>query len=215
MPDFVTMQGRIADEMARDDLAEHIRQSIYDSIGHFSNELTFANKYRDTSLVTVQGNPFVALPDTFIKLQGSVYLIADGSKYRLNDSYDNDALEEWDASSPTRTGRPSHVTVFNRSLRFWCTPDAAYPLIVLYRRFFPVPVNDGDGDDPADGSYFWMTTAERMIRAYAKKILYADVLKDHESADREEQEAMKAHSKVRERMVEQVLSAPLEPWDME
>jgi hypothetical protein len=110
-------------------------------------------------------------------------------------------------------GVPAQYALLNSQLYLYPIPDKVYPVMFLYRRAVAFPSADGDGDQPGDPSYFWMTTAERMIRCYAKGILYRDVLKDEDSAKLEFDSAEREYLVQLQRTGENVIPDHVTPWD--
>lgn len=213
MGDFITMQSRIADEMARDDLGDHVRQAIYDAINRYKQELFFVNRALTSAFSTTPGIPTGIFPDGTITLD-SVFLTASGHRRELVEV----TIEQYlghDEVLLSSEGPPFQYALLNNNIYFYPTPDKAYVLTYLYRRAVPSPVNDNDGSSPtgADGSYFWMTTAERMIRTYAKGILYRDVLKDESSSQVEFDSSAKEFSVMLQRTGENVIPDFVQPWD--
>jgi hypothetical protein len=210
MGDFITMQDRIADEMARDDLGEHIRQSIYDSINRYKNELFFFNRKLDTT-TTVAGTQTLPQPADTISFD-SIFLTAYGYRRALSEVTIEQILA-YDQFLLSNQGTPTQYALLGPLIYLYPIPDRAYSVTMLYRRAVPAPVSDGDGDQATDDSYFWMTTAERMIRTYAKGVLYRDVLKDEDSSRVEFDSSAKEYSVLLQRTGEAVIPDFVMPWD--
>lgn len=210
MPDFITMQQRIADEMARDDLGEHVRQAIYDACNRFKNELFFINRGLFTTNTTV-GQQVMAQPFDAVAFD-AIFLTAHGYRRPLSETTIEQLLGFDDLLLSNR-GVPTQYALFNAQLYLYPIPDKVYPITFLYRKWVPFPVNDGDGDETSDASFFWMTTAERMIRCYAKGILYRDVLKDEDSAKLEFDSAEREYMVQLQRTGENVIPDHVTPWD--
>lgn len=204
------MQGRIADEMARDDLGEHIRQAIFDAINRYKNELFFINRGL-FSTTTTAGQQVLAQPFDAVSFD-SVFLTAHGYRRALSETTIEQILG-YDQFLLSNRGVPMNYALFNAELYLYPIPDQSYPITFLYRKWVPFPVNDGDGDEASDASFFWMTTAERMIRTYAKGILYRDVLKDEASAGVEFDSSAKEYSVQLQRTGENVIPDFVTPWD--
>lgn len=210
MADFITMQLRIADEMARDDLGEHTRHAIYDAINRYKNELFFVNRAIESTTTTI-GQQVMAQPTDAVAFD-SIFLTAHGYRRSLWETT-VDELLGFDDLLLSNRGVPTQYALLNSSLYLYPIPDKAYPVLFLYRRAVPSPAEDGDGDLTTDASYFWMTTAERMIRTYAKGILYRDVLKDENSAKLEFDSSAQEYSVLLQRTGENVIPDHVTPWD--
>lgn len=210
MGDFITMQGRIADEMARDDLGEHIRQAIYDAINRYKNELFFINRGLFATTTTV-GQQVMAQPFDAVSFD-AVFLTAHGYRRALSETTIEQILG-YDQFLLSNRGVPNHYALFNAELYLYPIPDKAYPITFLYRKWVVPPVEDGDGDQTSDASFFWMTTAERMIRTYAKGVLYRDVLKDENSAKLEFDSSENEYRVQLQRTGENVIPDFVTPWD--
>lgn len=210
MADFGTMQARIADEMARDDLAEPIRQAVKDAVLYYQNEPYFIGRLVVGGIVT-SGVATAPLPTDWIAID-RVEIAVNGKFVELPEASFDTVLALEQAYAPGG-GVPQCYAPYNETIYMAPTPNLNTFSRFLYRKALPPPDLDADGASTASASYFWMNTAERMIRTYAKGLLYQDLLKDPQSAQSEFAESMKAFDMVLQRTSEALLPREITPWD--
>jgi hypothetical protein len=75
------------------------------------------------------------------------------------------------------------------AIRIYPRPDKKYNLILSYQSTLAAPVNDTD-------VVFWTDDAYRMIKSYAKAVLYADYLQQFELAQANEQMAKSEYNRL-------------------
>ena len=215
MSDFGTMQARIARETRRPELGAEIALAIVDAILLYSTQSFWFNSVRmgqstletndgaslqlsdgtsfdiNNSLVTrpkqefYDGNDFgsfAAMPS----LARVILHVDDTFRYPLDKQ-----TPQWmddTSSSEALYGVPIAYSLDAGSLRLFPIPDRQYRLVFYGTGSFVNPAL------PADTSP-WFKEAERLIRCTAKRMLYAEVIRDTGQAQVEssnEQEMLKA-----------------------
>lgn len=167
---YATMQSRIADELSRPDLTSEIQNAIQDACYYYQQEQFFFNEAIDSTTVTVAGTNTYAGPSDLLDIEAlEINISSSGIIYPLHPRRLDWVLDRDEMVNPPLEGQPTDYAIFANQFRLWPTPDNAYGLKFYYRQQIPPPTQ------PTDGG-FWMTTAEAMIRAYAKGILYSQIL---------------------------------------
>lgn len=173
MSDYGTMQARIADEIARADLASQIRNAIQSAIEeHTEKPLYFLEATEDFSLSV--GAAYITTTDfpglaTHVEIQRLRLTQSASSRFDLRRESFAD-IDSWD-TNPASRGMPGHWTYWQDQLRFYPIPDMGY-LVTAYMTQRLAALS-ADSDTNA-----WMTAGERLIRHTAKKILWRDVIMD-------------------------------------
>lgn len=169
--DFGTLQNRIADEIARDDLTAQIRDAIQSAIRLHEFERFWFNEAEATA-PTVASQAAYAVPSDFLEAD-ALTLSVSGNRYPLcARTYD------WIRSvavAAAGRGRPSCWAYYADQLWLYPVPDGAYTLTLSYLKRLPPLALSGD-------SNAWMTHGEELIRARAKAALYANVIRDFDEA---------------------------------
>lgn len=180
MSNLGTMKSRIADELARSDLASQIAFAIMDAIEAYQPERMFFNESRNITFATVAGT------QDYTALTGDVSLVKD--IYAIDhvhitigstvDELDYIYPEEFDLLSDNGawTGQPYGYTLYNNTIRLLPEPSDAWTVRIAGHIKKAVPADDGESSNP------WMTDAERLIRSRAKYELALHVLRDTELA---------------------------------
>lgn len=176
---YRTMQDRIADELKRSNIANQIASAIQDAVLFYQQEAFFFTENTDSSTTTVQGTNLYAFPSDLIRPIDLTLTIPNaGLVYPLNLRDLDWILVRDEAINPVQEGQPTDYCIFQNQARLWPTPDAQgpYTLNWYYDAVIPAPVNDTDGG-------FWVTgSQELMVRAYAKGLLYDQLLKANDKA---------------------------------
>lgn len=178
MTTLAQMKARIADELARDDLSSQIAYAINDAISAFEDDRFLFNERRTNTFSTVALQEFYDEADAaFI---GTITKIDYLACYVGNQPYQLLPMRPVDmehfSTNGTSTGQPSWYGLYDRKIRFYPVPDAAYTIRVAATVDLAPPATDREANNP------WMTTAERLIRSRAKMELALHVLRDLELA---------------------------------
>jgi hypothetical protein len=192
MSDYGTMQARIADELARADLADQIRREILSAIAHFQRESFYFTEARSLAFSTAAGREFYGGDDEddipSLPAIDTVTLL-DGTRRKALVRRSYDALEALSAESGAR-GEPEYFAYYGRQIRLYPVPDAAYALLVSADQRAPAP-------SAATDTNAWMTEAEELIRCRAKWGLAVNVIRDPELRDEMAFSVREAHSALR------------------
>lgn len=173
MTTYGTMQTRIANEIARTDLTNEIKDAIQSAIAHHSNERFWFNDVRGKTFSTVAeqrayGSTALADIPTMARIDDIVQV--QGSTVRQLDPVSPLELELLQ-SPATANGKPASFTWIEDEIHLWPTPNAVY----LTRLFGISRLSTLSADADTNA---WMTYGERLIRAKAKMILFSDVIFD-------------------------------------
>lgn len=182
MTTYETMQSRISDELARDDLPSQIKNAIQSALKVWEGRRFFFNEKR-VRLATIASQEYYALPgsltntdesdldagETLLEID-SFTVTVSGQPYSLIDR-SQQWMDRETAPATTTKGIPSSFALFADEIRLSPVPDAVYECTIsgLVRLG---TLSDG-GDTNA-----WMTEGDDLIRNQAKMILYRDVLRD-------------------------------------
>ena len=169
MATYLETQTRIANELNRTNLTSEIRLAILSAIEYYGKRRWWFNE-ESTTLVTVSSTAYVALPSDFIEMDKLE--ITTTSTLPLNQTTINDMLE-W--RSTTSTGEPSDYCLYQNRIELYPTPDAVYSLPIHYIKSLTVLAADTDTN-------LWLTDMEELVRLHAKKMLYAEKIRDTNSA---------------------------------
>lgn len=206
MPDYVTMQNRIALEAffvpsaADSGRQSEIRNAIQTAITAYENELFWFNEQQATS-TTVAGFEYYTLPSDFIQMY-SLARMSDDFTWQTLEALSFDEIEEMNSSG--RLAKPQYYCTFNEQLRLSPIPDVEYELRLSYLKSLPVVTADTD-------TTAWTNEAEPLIRAQAKAVLFLDVTHDPEQAQMHDQVASMWFRKLQRRTVQWIGTEQLRP----
>lgn len=209
MTNYVTMQTRIADEIARADLSEQIKNAILSAIqtnerkGFYFNEIydtfpTVAGQEWYSGAVLTSGNDIADI----VEIDAMHILVA-------GDTYEMDARDyKWmDAvqSNSVLTGDPTDYAYYRQQIRLYPIPHAVRTVTVSYIQKFAALSADGDTNA-------WMTDAEPMIRAHAKHLLYSDVIRDDSGAQNQWSRYLQEKQEIEKETAKRSSSGRLRAW---
>jgi hypothetical protein len=184
MSNLGILKSRIANELARGDLASEIAYAVDDAVKLYQARRFKFNQARAT-FSTVIGQEFYGtadgLPADIASIE-ALTLLVNGRKTVLEE-WASDVIEH--VSTTTNTESQSFAWAwFANQVRLYPIPDQAYPVTLSYTRRIDAPTADGD-------SNAWTGEAANLIRYAAKRMLAADVIKDdREAAVAAQSEAM-------------------------
>lgn len=179
MTTYGAMQSRIADELDRTDLTTQIQQAIKTAIAKYDRKRFFFNESRSVTFSTVDGQEFYTSADasaipTLLFIDNVKLTISASDKIDLEPrSYGE--LEYLSTNSVTDEGQPTAYAYYSKQLRLYPIPDDAYPIRIS--GVFALSDLSASADTNA-----WMTDAEALIRARAKREVYTHVIRDLEGA---------------------------------
>ena len=106
------------------------------------------------------------------------YMPRDG----VTTEYDTDEDTDETTVSVNRVGTPDAIRIYPR-------PNKDYTLLMAYETSLAAPVNDSD-------SVFWTNDAYRLIKSFAKGVLYADYLQQFDLAQANETMAQSEYNRL-------------------
>lgn len=169
------LKTRIADELARADLASQIALAIADAIREAATHRFWFMEARGIEIPITSGTATYTTEDieTLIEID-RLALIVGGQRRTLRQMNDDELDRLNDGTAPT--GEPYAYSRYGDQLRLYPTPQADYT--VKIDGLTHGAVLDADAD-----SNVWTTTGERLIRALAKRNVFADVIHDYPRAE--------------------------------
>lgn len=168
------LKSRVASDLARSDLTTDIANAISDAIDEYG-DVPFYWLMEEATVSTVAGTATVALPTSFRRLHMLTVTDSAGDREDLPPGRNQISYEEYRArvwNTSSSRGQPCEYAIWNELVWFDPTPDAVYTITFSY--FGPVvgvPATDGDTNA-------WTTTAEQMVRAKAKALIFRDVIRN-------------------------------------
>lgn len=177
------MKTTIADETMRDDLiATGIPREISRAIKFYMSKRFWFNEKRTRVLFnTVIGQDTYTAADqvdipNLIRID-SITSVRDGRSVSM-ELVSQDVIDNW-ITAPSSTGDPSwYFSYYDQALRFYPVPNSVYPIRIAGVVRIAEPANDAETNNP------WMNDAEELIRARAKRNIYANWMEDDASAQR-------------------------------
>lgn len=192
------MRDRIVRELQRSDLDTEITESITDAILHFQDEPLFINSKQDTLILT-EGEAYYELPSDFsselrvMLNDGNVIYQLQQVTYEQLDNMDADSNNPFQGTPSyfAFIGQKDSITTSPRGyIRLYPTPNNSTDK-VLWRYFSRLNAPSGDNT-----GNFWTNEAGRMIRCYAKGLLFADVLMQPDQAEVNEKLAQMEYNRL-------------------
>lgn len=164
MSTYGGMIARIADEIARPELAARIPEAIQSAIRYYEASRFWFNEGESTAS-TIIGQPNYAMPDDFVEADILTLTEADQDyRYILK-------RRPWhwyrgnDVNTDT-TSRPGNWAYYADQIWLYPRPDQVYTLTISFLQRLATLSDYSDTND-------WMTHGEELIRARAKKSLFA------------------------------------------
>lgn len=165
------LKTRIIAETNRDDLSDDLAtvlsRAITQSIDFYASTRFWWNEVRATATCTI-GNEYVTKPTNFISIDW-LGVTVGGVAYPLR--CESFAELEDIASTVTTQGQPYRYAVLGEQVRVWPKPTQAYALTFVGLQALTALASDDD-------SNAWTTTAQDLIAARARKILFRDQFRD-------------------------------------
>jgi len=170
MATYLETQTRIANELNRSNLSDEIKLAILSAIEYYGKRRWWFNETSAT-LATVGSTAYVALPSDFIEMDRLE--ITNTTNTPLKPVDINDLLS-W-RSNNTTTNVPTDYCLYQNRIELYPTPNAVYSLPIHYVKSLTVLSADTDTN-------LWLTDMEELVRLHAKKDLYANKIRDTNSA---------------------------------
>lgn len=170
MATYLETQQRIADEINRDDLTSNIRQEILSAIEYYKQRRFWWNETTATT-TTVASTNYVSLPSDFVDLD--IIQITVGSNTTVLDQVLYSDIVKWDING--QTGQPTSYALYQDRVRLYPTPNSTYTITFHYVKALTALSADADTNA-------WLTDGEELIRLHAKKLLYANKIRNAKAA---------------------------------
>lgn len=169
------LKTRVADELARADLASQIALAITDAISEACTHRFWFMEVRGLTIPLSAGTASYATDDIASLIEIDRLRLTVGSQDRTLQPADDDQLDRWNDGTPP-VGEPYAYSRYGEQIRFYPTPRTSYTVTIdgLTRG----AALDADGD-----SSIWTTTGERYVRALAKRNVLAEVIHDYDRAE--------------------------------
>lgn len=204
MASYLDMQDRIISETRRTDWAgATVQGAIQDAIAHYKDE-AFAESHTTTTSSTVAETATVSLPADFSSLITIQLNDGQGQLLTLDpltmEEYNNFSMED-----PPSYEVPTSYAIHGSLLYLFPVPDDAYTITWYYVSNQAPPEDDEDAG-------FWMNEAERMIRCYAKGILWSDVAFAPDMAQGEFKKANEEFSRLVQKAEARAYDSGIRAW---
>lgn len=168
------LKARIADELARADLASQIALAITDAINEASTHRFWFMEVRGLSIPVAAGTANYTSDDIAALIEiDRLALIVDGQRRTLRPMND-DELDRLNDGTPPQ-GEPYAYSRYGDQLSLYPMP----------RRSYTVKIDglwNGGPLELDENSNFWTTHGERYIRALAKRDVSANLMHDMDAA---------------------------------
>ena len=174
MSNLGVMRDRIASELGdRTDLNTQIVAAIQSAIKFYENEHFWFNE-EEAESTTVIGTASYTLPSNFIEM------FTISIDYSTSRNADPEPLNQIPIGQMrnlelTSDGQPSKYAIYREELKLHPTPDAEYPMTMLYLRTCAEVSGTSDTNE-------WMVEGEELIRLHAKQDVRVNVLNLDENA---------------------------------
>lgn len=161
------MEDRIADELARSDLATQIRDAIRSAVNHYAGERWWFNENPAFTLTTSSSLEFYALPTNFER-DDYLSIIIGGNALDL-DRQSYDTIQKWQTNNIF--GQPTDYAVYAEQLWFYPIPIDAYTVIMSHVGTVSTLSSTLDTNT-------MMTYGEELIRSRARADIQINFLRD-------------------------------------
>lgn len=203
------MKADIADELARPDLTTQIASKIAEAIDFYQPERFFFSESRDFLFSTTTGKEFYTEADIpgISVLNGFDYIILYIGSIPWPLARRTDVEIEVLNQNGLMRGQPWSWSYFNQQLRLGPVPDLTYQMRIACHQYVAPPANDNVTGNA------WMTSAEKLIRSYAKSQLYLHVIRNRDMAAVMQGEADAAYDMLKgktNKLVGRGIVAPME-----
>lgn len=173
------LKARIADELDRSDLTSQIGLAIDDAITEAASNRFWFNEVRGLVIPLVAGQEYYGSNDFSALTEiDAIYLSINGQRRNMFPA-SSLTIDQWRDGSAS-AGEPCQWARYGTSLRVYPTPNIAYSLIVDGVSRLPALINDAQANA-------WTNEGEKLIRAIAKRELLANVIRDFEEAQAQQQ----------------------------
>lgn len=168
------LKARIADELARNDLASQIALAIEDAITEAATHRFWFNEVTGLTFPAIVGQDIYGSPDLDAMTEiDEVWFTPNGQRQQLR--LVGDAVIDGYVQGTATNSQPYLYSRRANGLRLYPTPDKGYVIRVDGSTRFPPMLDDLDWNG-------WTTHGERYIRALAKREIYATIIRDSDEA---------------------------------
>jgi hypothetical protein len=133
LANYADLLASVASYLHRDDLSANIPDFVVLAEARISRDLRIRKQIVTTTLTMTAGVRSLALPDDWLELEN----LTVNSAIPQNLTYMTVEQMDGKYAGNTYTARPAVYTIEGDSLLFGPTPDAAYPLGLIYYAKFP------------------------------------------------------------------------------
>jgi len=195
------LRARIADELDRSDLSSQIGLAIDDAISEAAQTRFWFNEVRGLLVPLVADQEYYG-SDEFSAMTelDAVYLLINGQRRNLYPANDLD-INQW-RDGTAATGEPYRWSRYGTSLRLYPTPRITYSLYVDGVTRLPPLINDAQANA-------WTNEGEKLIRAIAKRELLANVIRDFDEAQAQQQLVTNARNELMSKSYDRMASGQM------
>lgn len=208
------MKADISNELARGTTLDSVIPSrIMEAIDFHQAERFWFSETRDITFNTSQAQEFygettapVAVPGMSTLLYFDYVVLYIGSIPWTIARRTDTEIEILNQNGKVQ-GQPWNWSYYNEQLRLGPIPDTVYQMRLAVHQYIAPPANDTVTGNP------WMTNAEKLIRCYAKFLLFTHNIRNVEMATAMKAEAEEALSMLKgrtNRLLGRGLMAPME-----
>jgi hypothetical protein len=176
------MLDKIADQLARADIATQIAETVNDAIVFYQPHRFIFSEGRDTSLSTVIGKEFYGAADDVLLGPSGLFAFDYITVTIGTAQFDLPRVQpeviETLSQSGTQMGQPQCYSYYNYQMRLYPVPNAVYPLVIAAHQRIAAPAALATLGNP------WMVDGERLIRGRAKYELALNYTGDMDEAER-------------------------------
>lgn len=178
------LRSRIVAETNREDLLDApggdptqadsgtLDQCIQRAIDYYASK-RFAFNEATVLAQTESGNDLIFVPAPIRTIDRISYTLW-GNRYALR-KQDYTLIDAWQGYG-ANSGQPTDYSVSNGMIRFYPTPDQAYPITVLGLVNLPLDYTDGNSENA------WTNEGQDLIAARARFLLCRDYFRDEKGA---------------------------------
>lgn len=170
MASYLDTRTRIAGELSRSGMDSEIAAAILSAIAYYGRRRWWWNESAST-VATVSGQAYVALPDDFVELDSLMITINSSDRHLKPRSFDQ--IVGWRVGAST--GQPTDFALHQNRIELFNVPNAVYTMPIKYIRTLPALSADADTNA-------WLTDAEELIRLHAKRDLYIHKIRNTSAA---------------------------------
>lgn len=200
------MTSRIADDLNRSDLTTQIYKAINRAIKFYEKEPFWFKETSGTFSTIVSQQAYGTadgIPSDILRIK-RIEATLSGSRQEVT-LRDLNWIE--DKNSSLSTGDPTDYAWWQNKIWFYLIPSQIRTITVYYTKSYA----DLDNANPTTSTNDWLTYAEDLIEARARKWIYARILKQVDNASIAAQEEMEALDSLRDKNEGHTSQGPITP----